>query len=244
MIEVTDLHKEYRLGAVRVPAVRGISLTVAAGELVTVMGPSGSGKSTLMNILGCLDRPSSGTYLLDGIDVSRLNDNGLAEIRNRKIGFVFQTFNLLPRSDALHNVELPLIYGSARRRRDRARQALERVGLAARIHHRPAELSGGEQQRVAIARAIVNEPVMLLADEPTGNLDTRTGEEIMAIFQELNRAGATIVVVTHEQDIALHARRIIALRDGLLLHDDLVTEPKDAREEVTRLARQAEAEAA
>jgi putative ABC transport system ATP-binding protein len=242
MIEVSNLQKEYRLGQVRVPALRGLSLRVETGELVAVMGPSGSGKSTLMNILGCLDRPTAGTYCLDGDDVSHLNDSGLADVRNKKLGFVFQTFNLLPRSDALHNVELPLIYAGGRRRRERARRALEAVGLGERIHHRPTELSGGEQQRVAIARAIVNEPVMLLADEPTGNLDTRTGEEIMAIFQELNRAGTTVVLVTHEQDIALHAKRIIVLRDGVLTHDELVPVSKDAREEAARLTAAAEAQ--
>jgi putative ABC transport system ATP-binding protein len=242
MIEVSNLHKEYRLGQVRVPALRGLSLRVEAGELVAVMGPSGSGKSTLMNILGCLDRPTAGAYRLDGDDVSHLNDSGLADVRNKKLGFVFQTFNLLPRSDALHNVELPLIYAGGRRRRERARRALEAVGLGERMRHRPAELSGGEQQRVAIARAIVNEPVMLLADEPTGNLDTRTGEEIMAIFQELNRGGTTIVLVTHEQEIALHAKRIIVLRDGVLTRDEPVPQPRDAREQVARLTAAAQAQ--
>ena len=235
MIQVVNLHKEYRLGQVRVPALRGLSLSVDTGDLVAVMGPSGSGKSTLMNIVGCLDRPTSGTYHLDGTDVSRLTDNGLADIRNNKIGFVFQTFNLLPRSDAMHNVELPLVYAGGRQRRERAREALERVGLGERLRHRPTELSGGEQQRVAIARAIVNDPVMLLADEPTGNLDTRTGEEIMVIFQQLNRAGTTVILVTHEPDIALHAKRIVGLRDGVVIQDERVAAPLDAREVAARL---------
>jgi len=235
MIDVVNLHKEYRLGQVRVPALRGLSLSVDTGDLVAVMGPSGSGKSTLMNIVGCLDRPTSGTYHLDGTDVSRLTDNGLADIRNNKIGFVFQTFNLLPRSDAMHNVELPLVYAGGRQRRERAREALERVGLGERLRHRPTELSGGEQQRVAIARAIVNDPVMLLADEPTGNLDTRTGEEIMVIFQQLNRAGTTVILVTHEPDIALHAKRIVGLRDGVVIQDERVAAPLDAREVAARL---------
>jgi len=225
LIKIEEITKTYQMGQVEVRALRGVSLEIAEGEFVSIMGPSGSGKSTLMNIVGCLDQPTAGRYWLDGTDVSKLNDNQLAEIRNRKIGFVFQTFNLLARTTAFQNVTLPLIYAgmSARERRDRSRQALEAVGLGDRLDHRPNELSGGQQQRVAIARALVSEPAIILADEPTGNLDTTSGEEIMAIFRQLNeKQGMTVVFVTHDPEIAEETRRIIRIRDGMIESDESV----------------------
>jgi putative ABC transport system ATP-binding protein len=221
LIETRDLWKTYMMGSEEIHALRGVSIDIARGEYVAIMGPSGSGKSTLMNLIGCLDTPSRGSYLLNGKQVGEMNDNELARIRNEEIGFVFQTFNLLPRASALHNVELPLVYaGVAAVDRDtRARAALERVELADRINHRPNELSGGQRQRVAIARALVNNPSILLADEPTGNLDTKTGNEIMALFAKLHETGNTIVLVTHEADVAAFAERAIHIRDGQVEQD-------------------------
>ena len=222
MIRVNNLVKTYKTGAMDLTVLKGISLHIKSGEMVAIMGPSGSGKSTLMNIIGCLDRPTSGSYALDGQEVAHLTENELAEIRNRKLGFVFQQFNLLARTTALRNVELPLVYSAARGRTEKARTALARVGLSDRMDHRPNQLSGGQQQRVAIARAIVNEPALLMADEPTGALDTKTGEEVMAIFQALNKEGKTVVVVTHEEDIALHCERIVRFKDGEIVSDEPV----------------------
>ncbi len=236
VVALHEITKVYRMGRVAVPALGGVSLEIAPGEHVAIMGPSGSGKSTLMNLIGCLDRPTSGSYTLDGQDVSHMTEDEFADVRNRRIGFVFQTFNLLPRFSALRNVELPMLYAAVPRaeRRRRALAALERVGLLARVAHAPQELSGGEQQRVAIARALVNEPTILLADEPTGNLDSRSGEEILAIFQELNARGMTIAMVTHDRDLAAHARRILFLRDGHLVRDEAVPHPVLAREQLAR----------
>lgn len=228
LIEIKDLVKDYLMGEIEVRALHGINLGIDTNEYVSIMGPSGSGKSTLMNILGCLDTPTGGQFIFDGVEISSLNDDELSFFRNKKIGFIFQTFNLLPKINALHNVELPLIYAGIEReeRRQLAHAALERVGLANRMDHKPSELSGGQRQRVAIARALVNKPEIILADEPTGNLDTKTGEEIMAIFNDLNAEGNTIILITHEPEIAEHSKRIIVLRDGLVQTDELVDKQK------------------
>ncbi len=228
LIEVSNLEKTYVIGTVEVNALQGVNLNIGQNEYVAIMGPSGSGKSTLMNIIGCLDTPSKGEYKFVDNFVSQMNDDQLAEIRNRQIGFVFQTFNLLPRANALHNVELPLIYAGvpSAKRRMLAKEALERVGLGDRMNHKPNELSGGQRQRVAIARALINKPSIILADEPTGNLDTKTGEEIMEIFEELHEQGNTIILVTHEEYIAEHANRIVRLRDGVIERDESTTNGK------------------
>jgi len=225
MLEVKKVKKIYQMGKVKVEALRGVSFYIDKGEFVAIMGPSGSGKSTLMHIIGCLDQPTEGNFIIGGKDVSKLNDDRLAEIRNKRIGFVFQQFNLLSRTSILHNVEIPLIYAGlkAKQRRELAQQALESVGLGNRVKHKPNEISGGEKQRAAIARALVNNPLIILADEPTGNLDTKTGEEIIKIFYKLHQQGNTIIMVTHEAEIARHARRIIHLRDGLIEREELKT---------------------
>src|SRR5947208_9011538 len=241
VVSLIDVHKTYRTGEVDVQAVRGVSLEIQRGEFVALMGASGSGKSTLMNIVGCLDRPTSGRYLLDQHDVSSLNRDQLADIRNGKLGFVFQSFNLLPRTSARENVELPLLYGIHRlsnaQLREKADQVLRSVGLAGREDHHPSQLSGGQQQRVAIARALINDPEMVLADEPTGNLDSRTSIEIRGIFQQLNGRGITIVMVTHEQDIASYAQRNVVMRDGIVLSDRVVTQRFASEAELERAAR-------
>lgn len=240
MIYMENLWKVYKTGTISVEALKGINFSVEEGEFVSVMGPSGSGKSTLMNIIGCLDKMTKGTYTLNNIDISRLSEYELAKIRNAKIGFVFQTFNLLPRMTALKNVELPMIYAGEppKKRREKAIEALRRVDLQDRMDHRPNELSGGQRQRVAIARALVNSPSILLADEPTGNLDSKSGEEIMAIFQNLNREGVTIVLVTHEPDIAQHTHRVVTFRDGFVLKDEKVEKPLDALHVLDSMIRQ------
>jgi len=239
LIGTEDLVKDYHLGSRRIHALRGVSVSVRPGEFVAVMGPSGSGKSTFMNLLGCLDTPSAGRYRLDRLDVSHMSRDALARVRNEKIGFVFQTFNLLPRTTALENVELPLLYSASlpRDRQSRARAKLAAVGLSDREHHHPAQLSGGQQQRVAIARALINDPVLILADEPTGALDSRTSVEIMALFQDLNREGITVVLVTHEADIARYAGRTLLFRDGRLIRDEPVQDRLVARELLATLPR-------
>ena len=232
VIQLENVTKIYRMGSVEVAALRGASLSIQHGEMAAIMGPSGSGKSTLMNILGCLDVPTTGTYFLEGEDVSQLGDDRLAEIRNRKIGFVFQTYNLLPRLTALANVEMPLLYGNGHDRRRRALEALEKVGLENRASHRPVELSGGEQQRVGIARALVKDPSLVLADEPTGNLDSHSSEEILAILQQLNQHdGLTVIIVTHERDVASATQRIISVRDGAVIGDEPVPVPRQAQQD-------------
>jgi putative ABC transport system ATP-binding protein len=240
MVRLTDVHKTYRTGEMEVHAVRGVSLEIQRGEFVALMGASGSGKSTLMNILGCLDRPTRGHYLLDGSDVSRLERDQLADIRNHKLGFVFQNFNLLPRTSARENAELPLLYGvhglTSAQLQEKADGVLAAVGLQGREDHHPSQLSGGQQQRVAIARALINDPEVVLADEPTGNLDSRTGIEIMGIFQELNERGITIIMVTHETDIAAYARRNVVMRDGLVQSDRAVRQPLEASSEIRKVA--------
>jgi len=236
LLELRGITKTYRMGReVVVQALSGVDLDVDRGEFIAIMGPSGSGKSTMMNVVGCLDVPDAGSYKLAGTEVRSLSDDDLAAIRNKRIGFVFQTFNLLPRLNAIENVELPLVYGGdGHQRRQRARSALELVGLGDRIRHRPTEMSGGQQQRVAIARALLNDPDLILADEPTGNLDSRSSAEILAIFQRLNDEGRTVVMVTHEPDVASHCKRIVRMRDGVVQHDERVLQPRRAADELTQ----------
>nr|WP_314995172.1 ABC transporter ATP-binding protein [uncultured Capnocytophaga sp.] len=238
IIEINDLRREFKMGGEILQVLKGIHLNIYEGEFVTIMGPSGSGKSTLLNILGCLDRPTSGDYILDGISVKNMSKNELANVRNTKIGFIFQAYNLLARTSAIENVELPLMYNpkiSAKERRERAIEALKKVGLESRLHHMPSELSGGQQQRVAIARSLVNDPVILLADEATGNLDTRTSYEVMELFQELNDKGSTIGFVTHEDDIARFSKRTVVLKDGNIIKDNLIENRFDAKEELRKI---------
>jgi putative ABC transport system ATP-binding protein len=236
LVVIADgLTKDYRAGDVAVHALRGVSLDVGRGEMVAIMGPSGSGKTTFLNMLGCVDLPSNGRYVLDGEDVSRLNDGALSRIRNEKIGFVFQTFNLLPRLSALDNVRLPLLYARSKMDESAPVRTLERVGLGDRVHHRPSQLSGGQQQRVAIARALIMSPAIVLADEPTGNLDSRAGEEIMLLFQQLNRDGVTTLMVTHDRQVACHATRIVTMRDGRIVSDEQVAGRVDAREVLAQM---------
>ena len=238
IIDIKNVTKIYKIGSVRVNALNGINIEINRGEFLTIMGPSGSGKSTLMNIIGCLDTPTSGSYLLEDEDVAKLNDNELAEIRNKKVGFVFQTFNLLSRTNIIGNVELPLIYSKgkpARSRKDLISDVIDSVGLKGWERHRPSELSGGQRQRVTIARALINDPTIILADEPTGNLDSRTGEEIMAIFQNLNKEGKTILFVTHEIDLARHAGRIVYLRDGIVTGEEKISSPTNAKEKLENM---------
>jgi putative ABC transport system ATP-binding protein len=237
IIKIENIKKTYKIGEIKVTALRGVDLIINEGEFVAVMGPSGSGKSTLMNILGCLDVPDSGKYYMENIDVSKLNDNQLANIRNNKVGFVFQTFNLLPRLNAFQNVELPTIYSKVKvkNKNQKVLEYIEAMGLKGKEKNKPNELSGGERQRVAIARALINNPAIILADEPTGNLDSRTGEEIIAIFQKLNKQGKTIILVTHELDIAHHTQKIIYLRDGLIIKEEKIQNPTDANEMILKM---------
>lgn len=241
IIEIKGIKREFRMGEEIVHALKGINLDILEGEFVTIMGSSGSGKSTFLNMLGCLDTPTSGSYKIEGVDVSQLTKNELAEVRNQKIGFIFQSYNLLPRTSAIENAELPLLYNSkvsAKERRERAIKSLKLVGLGERLDHTPAQLSGGQQQRVAIARSLVNDPVVILADEATGNLDTKTSYEIMALFQKLNREGKTIIFVTHEPDIAEFSSRTVVLKDGLIIEDKLVAQPKDAQEVLNQMLKE------